>query len=109
MTSTKTVLLQKIQEKSVTRCFGCLVGSEDRSDHYCDDSADKNIERFFNSVFDRYITNNRTQVLAKLKKVLMEELFAEVGLDRNEAKERTEENVHDIDAGQRAVVSSTTE
>ena len=105
----KRVMRQRIQEKSITRCFGCILGSEDRGDHYCTDAEDKNIDRFFHTVFDSYINNNRTQVVSRLKKALMEELFAEV-LDRNEAKTKTEENVrmsNDID-GQQGVVSSTT-
>ena len=87
----KTVLTAKIEEKKDTDCYGCILGLADRSQHYCDDTNDKNIERFFNSVFSTYVYNNRKQVLAQLKKAMMVEMLADY-MERHEAEKKAADN-----------------
>ena len=80
------VLVTKILERSVRRCFGCISGSTDRSDHSCTDSNVNNIELFFNSTFDVYVRRNSVQLIRKLKQALLEDLLVENEMDREAAK-----------------------
>lgn len=83
--SLKAVIKQKIVEKSVNECIGCVLGEVDDSQHFCRASMVENTERFFNRVFTAYVIRNRSGIMERLRVALCEDMLAE-GHDRETAR-----------------------
>ena len=83
LNSMKAALRAKIIRESQDECYACLI-EEDDWRHSC--WTPDTVERHFNYAFNDYYFAYRYQVKERLKKCMLEEVFVESGLSREEAR-----------------------
>ena len=109
LNSMKAALRAKIIRESEDECYACLI-QEPGWRHSC--WTPDTVERHFNYAFNDYYYSYRYQVKERLKKCLLEEVFVESGLSREEARSKVADS-HLVDhavthGGSDAKVTSTT-